>query len=469
MGERVGMALTKRMLTLALLTISALVLIGYLIAWPTWEWIELQRTPPESGLMVLEPMSAQEAVRLKLVGGIIAGFFFAIGSTVGSFLNVVIYRMPRGESPTLKRSRCPHCGHPVRATDNLPVIGWLRLGGRCRDCRAEISPRYPLVELTFGLAFLVLYFVELISGGANLPVRTPNLYSGVVWVVLYTKWDLIAHYAFHLFAGSAGFVWSMIQSDRQAIPRRSLLTVGVLVVAAIMAFPWLLPMPSGLPWKLGVYGDALLTLGMGAGVGLMLGAVDRVLRRRWRGAEDPETLVPLLTLIGAVLGWQAVCVVAILGGALRLQVALFSGGWGVRRRYDSWLFLGVAAVHLLFWRDLLERAGSWWPSSVTSPGWSLVFGVGFAGLGIATAIIRQHHASHSGVEEERSACQENSEVANPELPAGAAELLPESSTCDSNHQEAVSPIATGDGSEKVSDEPNAVADSLSQDSPRSVL
>ncbi|MGN6188353.1 MAG: prepilin peptidase [Conexibacter sp.] len=75
------------------------------------------------------------------------------GLLVGSFLNVVAWRLPRGESLVAPGSHCPGCGHPVRPYDNVPVLSWLALRGRCRDCRTPISARYPLVEaLTAALA-----------------------------------------------------------------------------------------------------------------------------------------------------------------------------------------------------------------------------------------------------------------------------------------------------------------------------
>ena len=78
---------------------------------------------------------------------------FVAGLAVGSFLNVVIHRLPAGESLLLPGSRCPACAAPIRVRDNLPVISWLRLGGRCRDCRARIPVRYPLVEVLTGMLF----------------------------------------------------------------------------------------------------------------------------------------------------------------------------------------------------------------------------------------------------------------------------------------------------------------------------
>jgi leader peptidase (prepilin peptidase)/N-methyltransferase len=78
------------------------------------------------------------------------------GLLIGSFLNVVVWRVPRGESINHPSSHCPNCGHSIRWFDNVPVISWLVLRGRCRDCAAPISPRYPLVELGTGGAFALV-------------------------------------------------------------------------------------------------------------------------------------------------------------------------------------------------------------------------------------------------------------------------------------------------------------------------
>jgi leader peptidase (prepilin peptidase)/N-methyltransferase len=77
-----------------------------------------------------------------------------LGLLVGSFLNVVIYRLPRGESLVTPASRCPSCGTPVKPYDNIPVVSWLFLRGRCRSCGAAISARYPLVEALTGAVFV---------------------------------------------------------------------------------------------------------------------------------------------------------------------------------------------------------------------------------------------------------------------------------------------------------------------------
>ena len=90
------------------------------------------------------------------------------GACVGSFTNVVAWRLPRQESVVVPSSHCPRCGHAVRWRDNLPVFGWLLLLGRCRDCRSPISVRYPLVEaLSAGLWLSAAYVQS--SGGGDLP------------------------------------------------------------------------------------------------------------------------------------------------------------------------------------------------------------------------------------------------------------------------------------------------------------
>jgi len=86
---------------------------------------------------------------------VVATWSFAVGAVVGSFLNVVIARVPAGESIVHPRSRCPSCRTPIAWGDNLPVLSWLALRGRCRTCRTRISWRYPLVELLGGAAALV--------------------------------------------------------------------------------------------------------------------------------------------------------------------------------------------------------------------------------------------------------------------------------------------------------------------------
>ncbi len=89
-----------------------------------------------------------------------AAFALVMGAVVGSFLNVVAYRLPRRESLVYPPSRCPDCGTHIKPYDNVPVLGWLWLRGRCRSCRAAISPRYPVVEALTGALALSVVLVK---------------------------------------------------------------------------------------------------------------------------------------------------------------------------------------------------------------------------------------------------------------------------------------------------------------------
>ncbi len=90
---------------------------------------------------------------MSLIDGILIFWFFLVGACVGSFLNVVVYRLPRGESLLRPGSRCPCCNHSIRPWDNIPIVSWIFLRGRCRDCGSCISGRYPMIEFVVGVWF----------------------------------------------------------------------------------------------------------------------------------------------------------------------------------------------------------------------------------------------------------------------------------------------------------------------------
>ena len=92
------------------------------------------------------------------VHAIANSFVFVFGACIGSFLNVVIYRIPAGLSLVYPPSRCPKCGHRLGKTENVPVLGWLRLRGRCKSCKTKISARYPTIEAITGIIFLLVFW-----------------------------------------------------------------------------------------------------------------------------------------------------------------------------------------------------------------------------------------------------------------------------------------------------------------------
>jgi leader peptidase (prepilin peptidase)/N-methyltransferase len=148
------------------------------------------------------------------------------GAVIGSFLNVVVHRVPLGESIVSPGSRCPDCGAPVKAYDNLPVVSWLLLRGRCRECGARISGRYPLVELLTAAVFaavvavrgfdddllLELPFVAALIALAAIDLDhrlLPNkiVYPLAVWGVVATLLVDSGQLVEHLVAGAGAFLF----------------------------------------------------------------------------------------------------------------------------------------------------------------------------------------------------------------------------------------------------------------------
>ena len=141
---------------------------------------------------------------------VIAGIF---GLAIGSFLNVVIYRVPAGESIVSPPSRCPSCGAEIRNRHNVPVFGWLALRGKCYDCKAPISPRYPLVELLTGLLF------------AGIAARI---------VHLDLRWALPAF----LYFAAIGIALAMIDIDTKRLPDKIVLPSYPVLAVLLTAAAW---------------------------------------------------------------------------------------------------------------------------------------------------------------------------------------------------------------------------------------
>ena len=109
-------------------------------------------------------------------------FAFLLGLIIGSFLNVCILRIPSGKSIIMPASACPKCGREIRPYDNIPVISYLLLGGKCRGCKAKISPMYPLVELLTGLLFLACFLVF----GLTVEAAKWAAFSAIMIVLVFT-------------------------------------------------------------------------------------------------------------------------------------------------------------------------------------------------------------------------------------------------------------------------------------------
>lgn len=143
-----------------------------------------------------------------------AGVFF-LGATVGSFLNVVAYRLPRGRSPAAGRSHCPACGVQILAKDNVPVLSWVLLKGRCRACGAAISPRYPLVEAVCGLLFLLLALLDI----ALPEMAASGSGGGVGWLPFEADPVRLVRFGWHAAALSILLVAVLLWVDRWWVDR----------------------------------------------------------------------------------------------------------------------------------------------------------------------------------------------------------------------------------------------------------
>ena len=165
--------------------------------------------------------------------GVAAAIAAVFGAIVGSFLNVVAYRLPRKESLSHPPSRCPHCETPIKPYDNVPVLGWLWLRGKCRACKAPISPRYPLIEALTGLLCALCVLVY----GADNDVWAPLLF--VLLLVPITLIDLEHHIIPNVLTGigAVGAIVLLVLFDSDSIVEHLIAATaagGFFLLAAIV-------------------------------------------------------------------------------------------------------------------------------------------------------------------------------------------------------------------------------------------
>jgi leader peptidase (prepilin peptidase)/N-methyltransferase len=159
----------------------------------------------------------------------IAGVFGILGALIGSFLNVVIYRIPAGRSIVSPPSSCSSCGARIRPYDNIPVVSWLVLRGKCRDCQAPISPRYPMVELGTGVVFAIValwVFSTADFGWAGVTTNDNTLAIQLIVLVAF------------LYLAAISVALAMIDLDTHTLPNKILLpaypVAAVLLTAAAL-------------------------------------------------------------------------------------------------------------------------------------------------------------------------------------------------------------------------------------------
>ena len=243
-----------------------------------------------------------------------AGLFGAaaviLGAIVGSFLNVVIYRLPRGEFRSKgSRSVCPACGAAIRWFDNIPVLGWLLLRGRARCCKASISPRYPVVEALTALLFGLLWFY-----GPLAPMVVADPPPGAAGAALLEPWKLLG-FAFQAWFVAVLVACTFIDIDHRILP--DALTKPTMVIGCVGAL-----FVPGLAGRFHLDGispalDSVLFSGCGVAVGYgatlaVLEGARLLFRKDAMGYGD----VKFMGAIGAFVGWEGVLLTFFLGSVL---------------------------------------------------------------------------------------------------------------------------------------------------------
>ena len=242
---------------------------------------------------------------------LILAWLFVLGGTVGSFLNVVVHRLPAGMSLVKPPSHCPACGEPIRWYDNVPVFAWMWLRDRCRDCGARISPRYPMVEaLTAGL-FVLLGALGPVAGGSNLPARPVEAADGLVFPER-SFVELCGICGYHLLLLCTLLCAALIAWDGRRVPGRLFLPALVVGASAPLMWPQLLPVPVTGAWIGWVRGGIQTSIGglAGGGIGWLASRPLPSGRRAglWLG----------MVSAGVYLGWQAGLILGALVGGVSL-------------------------------------------------------------------------------------------------------------------------------------------------------
>ncbi len=272
---------------------------------------------------------------------------FILGAVIGSFLNVLVYRLPEGMSLVSPASHCPKCGHPIRPYDNIPILGWLILHGRCRDCQESISARYPIVELVTALLFVAVAVAEqnaLSAAAAHSESSTRMLAAEHAPVELPPPdyFRGAGRFFYRAFLVSGLWAALLIQLDGNRIPWRFFLVMLLVGCLLPVLWPSLHPIPVLVPpidAAEPVAERIKMALGLIPGLGLL--AVTRFLKARPLMLEATACLA----VSGAFLGFHAAVV---LGGFLLLDflILLARGKRSLPLLLlpTAWLLLGSLSI-----------------------------------------------------------------------------------------------------------------------------
>ncbi|MCA9249320.1 MAG: prepilin peptidase [Planctomycetales bacterium] len=274
-----------------------------------------------------------------------------VGGCVGSFLNVVVYRLPRGQNLAHPRSACPRCGHAIRAWHNIPVFGWLMLRGRCYDCRAPIAARYPLVEAAVMCVFALLAYLGPLAdvNPANPPIHpVAALPLASQWIVFgYQVTFVCVLLAFSLIEGDGN------PDGKVAYPNAMFVFGLTFALSAPMIEPHVHPFPirgivATTQFPFVDSAEAFADAAAGVLAGLLLGFASRP---SWRigpmGELGGRFALGNAVLSGAVLGVSRAATLLVASALCSLVIGLAARRRLRMRRLNPSLFLAPYATILL--------------------------------------------------------------------------------------------------------------------------
>ena len=235
-------------------------------------------------------------------------YIFLIGICIGSFLNVCIFRIPEGKSIVYPPSACPACGNGISWYDNIPIISYLLLRGKCRHCRYPISIRYPLVELLTGL------------------------FAWITWMTFGFQWDTIIYFVLI----AALIMIAFIDLDNRIIP--DIISLPGIPLGFIASFAL-----SNVTWL-----ESLIGVIIGGGSLLIIAVGYKMLTgKEGMGGGD----IKLLAMIGAFLGWQGVLFTIMISsftGTIVGLMLMLRSNQGTKLAVPFGPFLAIGAISYLF-------------------------------------------------------------------------------------------------------------------------
>lgn len=248
---------------------------------------------------------------------------FWLGAIVGSFLNVLIHRYPRGESIVLPPSHCPNCNTHIKPYDNIPVLSYLLLAGRCRACREPISSRYPLVELANGLFYWAILQRTGLTPGFVIVAALVSMILALIYIDL--DWQILP---------------DVIDLPGLAV------ALGAAALHLGALHPHLLLSSTFI--------EAITGAAVGGGIILVIALTYKLIRKiEGMGLGDAK----MMAMLGAMFGWEAVVfllVLASMAGAFIGVIVASRSEEGFKVALPFGVFLGMAALVMLFFGHTLK-------------------------------------------------------------------------------------------------------------------